>query len=100
MDVGARFKVVKLPRAKPFSKGRWTCFDYWDNSEKSLNVIETHSEKIIEMVVVNQIASKEIETKQEDLLSNLISDKNQKPATEPSNSNEDKVSCVSKHQCS
>lgn len=35
-DVGlGRFKVVKIESVVPFSRGRWTCFDYLDQSENT-----------------------------------------------------------------
>ncbi|KAJ8926909.1 hypothetical protein NQ314_020761 [Rhamnusium bicolor] len=35
-DVGlGRFKVVKIESVVPFSRGRWTCFDYLDHTENS-----------------------------------------------------------------
>lgn len=30
-----RFKIIKVENSKPFSRGRWTCFDYSDLSENS-----------------------------------------------------------------
>nr|CAH7752370.1 unnamed protein product [Callosobruchus chinensis] len=34
MSIG-RFKVVKIESIVPFSRGRWTCFDYLDQSDTS-----------------------------------------------------------------
>lgn len=36
-----RFKVVKIESIAPFSRGRWTCFDYLDQSE---NILKSNSQ--------------------------------------------------------
>ncbi|RZC40876.1 hypothetical protein BDFB_004256 [Asbolus verrucosus] len=54
-DAGARFKVVKMPSATPFSRGRWTCFDYLDNSEPNLNYIHS-DQKFVKHFDNNQVA--------------------------------------------
>ncbi|KAJ6223826.1 hypothetical protein RDWZM_002371 [Blomia tropicalis] len=33
-----RFKVVKLVSSQPYTRGRWTCFDYNDENQNTINI--------------------------------------------------------------
>lgn len=41
-----RFKVVKLVSSQPYSRGRWTCFDYNDEQNQHQNTISISSKHV------------------------------------------------------